>query len=234
MSEANTNRNESGEKDRPAHRRPIPALLIVVAALSVVLWAVAQYRGDEGRQNFQVHEQPRTIAEVAFVDRAGAPRSLASFAGKFVLLNVWATWCAPCRKEMPALDELQAALGGADFEVVAVSIDRQGLDVVAPFYALLGLKNLAMYVDSSADTQHALHVVGIPTTLLIDRSGREIGRLIGPAEWDSAAMIQFISDRIAGKPFVASAGPKGAPGGGAVSPMTIGLGASKGETGKPK
>lgn len=215
------NPDESGKKSK--QRRPLPLLLIAVAGLSVVLWFVAQEPPGEVRQRFQIHEIPRPVANIGFVDRAGVRHDLTAFAGKFVLLNVWATWCEPCRREMPTLDRLQAALGGADFEVVALSIDRQGVEVVAPFYASLGLVNLAMYADASAAAQRELHVVGIPTTLLIDRAGREVGRLVGPAEWDSAEMIGFISDRIAGRP-IAAGGPKKRPAAiGAASPLTIGL-----------
>src|SRR5262249_34528033 len=118
--------------------------------------------------------------------------TLADFKGKVVLLNIWATWCGPCRKEMPALDRLQAALAGPDFEVVALSIDRGGMDAVRKFFADIGIRNLAMYLDSSGQALRTLSALGLPTTLLIDREGREIGRLIGPAEWDSPEMVEFV------------------------------------------
>ncbi len=111
--------------------------------------------------------------------------------GKVVLLNIWATWCTPCRKEMPTLDRLQTALGGTDFEVVALSIDRR-MDAVRKFFAEIGIQKLAMYLDSSAKATRQLGAVGLPTTLLIDREGREIARLIGPAEWDSPDIAAFI------------------------------------------
>ena len=118
--------------------------------------------------------------------------NLADFRGKVVLLNIWATWCAPCRREMPTLERLQAELGGPDFEVVALSIDRKGLPVVKEFYQELGLQELAMYVDEAGAAQRALNALGLPTTLLLDRDGSEIGRLLGPAEWDSPEMVSFI------------------------------------------
>jgi thiol-disulfide isomerase/thioredoxin len=120
--------------------------------------------------------------------------SLADFRGKVVLLNIWATWCAPCRREMPTLDRLQAQLGGSDFEVVALSIDRKGLPVVKEFYAEIGLDTLPIYVDQSGSAQRTLSVLGVPTTLLLDREGNEIGRLLGPAEWDSPEMMAFFRD----------------------------------------
>ena len=125
-------------------------------------------------------------------------RSL-TFAANSVLLNVWATWCAPCRKEMPTLDRLQGQLGGPDFEVVALSIDRGGADVVRKFYSEIGIRRLPLRLDAAAEAQSKLGSAGVPTTLLVDRQGREIGRLIGRAEWDSSEMIAFLRNVIAQK-----------------------------------
>lgn len=135
---------------------------------------------------------PRPLPELHFTDGAGRAMTFADFRGRVVLLNLWATWCAPCRKEMPTLDRLQAKLGGPDFQVVPLSIDRQGLSVVKPFYKELGLKSLGIYVDQSGKAASDLGAVGIPTTLLVDREGREIGRKVGPAEWDSPAIVEMI------------------------------------------
>jgi thiol-disulfide isomerase/thioredoxin len=113
-----------------------------------------------------------------------------------VLLNIWATWCVPCRKEMPTLDRLQSKLGGKDFEVVALSIDRRGRELVEPFYKELGLHALAIYLDQPGAAPRAFNTVGVPTTLLIDRDGREIASKVGPAEWDSDEMIAVIRDAL--------------------------------------
>ena len=147
--------------------------------------------------NFVVHEAPRPLPEIGFEDGGANARRLADFRGKVVLLNVWATWCVPCRREMPTLDRLQATLGGPGFEVVALSIDRAGLEVVRKFYAEIGVAHLAMYIDSASKVTRELGIAGLPATLLIDREGRELGRLIGPAEWDSPAMIAFLKGFIA-------------------------------------
>jgi thiol-disulfide isomerase/thioredoxin len=141
---------------------------------------------------FALHESPRPVAEIQFANGQGEAMSLADFHGKVVLLNIWATWCVPCRREMPTLDRLQAELGGPDFEVVALSIDRKGLPAVQQFYEEIGLATLPVYVDQSGSAQRSLRVLGIPTTLLVDRAGNEIGRLAGPAEWDSPEMVSFI------------------------------------------
>lgn len=153
----------------------------------------------EPPQNFAVHETPVPVPEISFEDGDGRPRSLADFSGKVVLLNIWATWCAPCRKEMPTLDRLQAKLGGPDFEVVALSMDRAGPDIVKNFFTEIGVEHLALNIDTSGKTMFAIGTVGLPATLLIDRDGKEIGRLIGPAEWDAPDMVDFIRGRIAAK-----------------------------------
>ncbi len=134
----------------------------------------------------------RPVPDLAFIDGEGNPRTLADFRGRAVLLNIWATWCVPCRREMPTLDRLQAKLGGSDFEVVALSIDRNGLDAVKPFYRELGLKSLGIYIDQSGKAASKLGTLGVPTTLLIDREGREVARKLGPEEWDSPEVIERI------------------------------------------
>jgi thiol-disulfide isomerase/thioredoxin len=122
-----------------------------------------------------------------FVDGAGAARSLAEWRGRVVLVNLWATWCAPCVEEMPALDRIAARLGGPDFDVVAISVDRQGAAVVAPFLGKLGLTRLAPYLDPSNAAVRVLGAPGLPVSVVLDREGRELGRVLGAAEWDSPA-----------------------------------------------
>jgi thiol-disulfide isomerase/thioredoxin len=143
---------------------------------------------------FSMHPAPRPLPEIRFENGQGEAMSLADFRGGVVLLNIWATWCAPCRREMPTLDRLQATLGGPDFQVVALSLDRKGLSAVQEFYAELGLETLPIYIDETGAAQRALSVLGLPTTLLLDREGNEIGRLLGPAEWDSPEMVEFLRD----------------------------------------
>lgn len=122
-----------------------------------------------------------------FIDGAGAARSLAEWRGRVVLVNLWATWCAPCVEEMPALDRIAARLGGPDFDVVAISVDRQGAAVVAPFLGKLGLTRLAPYLDPSNAAVRVLGAPGLPVSVVLDREGRELGRVLGAAEWDSPA-----------------------------------------------
>lgn len=143
-----------------------------------------------------VFDQPRDLPEIRFVDSESRSLTLADFRGKVVLLNVWATWCVPCRHEMPSLDRLQAQLGGEDFVVLALSIDRAGLPAIKRFYEELGLQHLGIYADASGATSRALGAPGLPTTLLIDRAGREVARKMGAAEWDSPDMIARLRQQI--------------------------------------
>jgi thiol-disulfide isomerase/thioredoxin len=128
---------------------------------------------------------PASLPEVMFTDAGGNEKTLKDFLGKTVLLNLWATWCAPCREEMPSLDRLQQQLGSAKFEVVALALERGGAEAARKFLDGVGVKSLALYVDKSTRAGSDLKAIGMPTTILIDPEGREIGRLAGPAQWDS-------------------------------------------------
>jgi thiol-disulfide isomerase/thioredoxin len=136
-----------------------------------------------------VDKTPARAINISFDAPDGKKLTLADFRGRNVLLNLWATWCVPCRAEMPALDRLQAKFGGPDFQVVAVNIDTVRLDRPKAFFAAAGVKNLALYADPSDDSFEALKVagkaLGLPTSLLIDKDGCEIGVMAGPASWDS-------------------------------------------------
>ncbi len=133
---------------------------------------------------FVFRKTPEPMPDITFEDGTGAARTLSSFKGRVVLLNLWATWCAPCRKEMPALDRLQAEFGGDRFEVVALSVDRAGAAASKKFLDETKVANLKLYVESSSRSVGTLKAAGLPTTILIDREGREVGRLAGAAEWD--------------------------------------------------
>lgn len=178
--------------------RMVP-LVIVTAFLtqsSVPLARAAapaqQVAAGETFPGFEPTTPPVPLPEFKFNDSTDRVLSPMSFRGKVVVLNFWATWCAPCVREMPSLDRLQAILGGPRFEVVALSLDRGGVAVVAPFYARYRLANLGQYFDPASRSSVALGVRGLPTTLLVDAHGREIGRVQGPAEWDSKPILAFL------------------------------------------
>jgi thiol-disulfide isomerase/thioredoxin len=128
---------------------------------------------------------PTPAPEISFSDAAGNTLSLDDFAGEVVVLNFWATWCAPCVREMPALDRLQAAFADAPVTVMALSVDRGGAEDVEPFYAQHGIEHLGIFLDPDFSAPPTFSVASLPTTVVLDPEGRIVGRLSGPAEWDS-------------------------------------------------
>jgi len=143
-------------------------------------------------------DQPRAAPEIHFADDQGHDLTLDDFRGHVVLLNIWATWCVPCRKEMPTLDRLQANLSGEEFLVIPLSIDRDGVAPVKRFYQEVGVEKLGIYVDPSGRASRALSVPGVPTTLLIDREGREVARKMGESQWNSPEMVSLVERTIQG------------------------------------
>jgi len=156
-----------------------------------LLSGVVNVSVDIGGQRFMRWHTPRELPLISFQDATSKTVTLADFHGRVILLNLWATWCPPCREEMPSLDRLNAKLGGLDFEVVALSIDRDP-DLIKPFYQDFGIRTLKHYVDPTTKVSDTLRAPGVPTTLLIDREGREIGRAMGPAAWDGPQVEALI------------------------------------------
>jgi len=150
-----------------------------------------------GLENLVVHDSLRSVAAFEFIDSDGKTRTLADWRGKTVLVNIWATWCAPCKEEMPALSNLQAKLGGDDFAVVPISVDRGGLDKPRQFLEQIGANNLPLLLEESGRLNVKLDVIGLPATLIIDGQGHEIARMIGPAEWDSPQAISRLRQLMA-------------------------------------
>lgn len=144
----------------------------------------------------QIPVQPARLRDLAFRMPDGRETTLSAFRGKAVLVNLWATWCAPCRHEMPALDRLQQKFGGADFEVVAINIDTRNTEKAAAFLDEIGVKSLALYADPTAkifqDLKSVGRAFGMPTTILLDARGCELAYLAGPAEWSSADAFAFV------------------------------------------
>ena len=144
-----------------------------------MLAAGSEGSGSANALVLSVFDEPRTLPEIRFQDDQGHDLTLANFRGRVLLLNVWATWCVPCRKEMPTLDRLESRLGGKDFQVIGLSIDRKGVESVKDFYREVGVEKLAIFLDPSGRGTHDLAIPGVPTTVLIDREGREVARKIG-------------------------------------------------------
>jgi thiol-disulfide isomerase/thioredoxin len=143
-------------------------------------------------------DAPREVPRVAFTDEAGHEVGLEAFRGKAILVNFWATWCEPCKREMPSLLRLQKRLGGPHFAVLAVSGDREGQAAVAPYVAENRLEGLTFLYDPMLEAARRLGVKGLPTTLLIGRDGRELGRAEGALEWDEEAVAGAIAGKIEG------------------------------------
>jgi thiol-disulfide isomerase/thioredoxin len=146
---------------------------------------------------FAVAEQSLVVPDLAFRDARGAERRLTEWRGRTVLLNLWATWCVPCRKEMPELNALEARLGGSSFEVVAVNIDTRDPEKPRAWLNGAGIDRLAYYADNSAKVFQTLKTVGraagLPTSLIIDPAGCEIGTIAGPADWASAEALALVT-----------------------------------------
>jgi thiol-disulfide isomerase/thioredoxin len=134
-----------------------------------------------------------------FKDGDGKTLNMKNWKGRVALVNLWATWCGPCRAEMPHLAELQKLYGGDDFEVVALSVDLRGAEASSAFLREIKVDNLALYIDQTSKAMGRLGAIGLPITLLVDRQGREIGRLLGPADWAGEDAKRLIEAAIAEK-----------------------------------
>jgi thiol-disulfide isomerase/thioredoxin len=148
-----------------------------------------------------VASEPRRVPDLTFRDAEGKERTLAEWRGRTVLLNMWATWCIPCRKEMPALDALQAKLGGPPFEVIAVNIDSRDVEKPKTWLREVDVTKLGYYADPSGKVFQDLkafgRALGMPTTLLVDAGGCEVATLAGPAEWASDDAIKLVTAALA-------------------------------------
>jgi thiol-disulfide isomerase/thioredoxin len=146
---------------------------------------------------FSPAEAPRPAPAVGFTDLEGKPAGFADFRGRPVIVNLWATWCQPCLREMPSLERLQEKLAGR-LTVAAVSQDRGGETTVRSYLTRLGLDKVRVYLDPKSEVGKAFGVRGLPTSIVLDATGREVGRVEGAAEWDSAAMLAVLEPLVAG------------------------------------
>lgn len=163
-------------------------LLVVLAALGILL---SPHAVGAAEAPVQVGE-PRPLPALAFQDMAGTETTLAAFTGKVVVLNLWATWCAPCREEMPSLDRLQARFEDQPVVVLALSVDRAGPERVQAFLDEVGVRHLRVYRDPKAAATRTLKVSGLPATILVDKEGREAGRVLGIARWDGPQAVEAV------------------------------------------
>lgn len=141
--------------------------------------------------------EPKPLPELRFLDMEGNETGLAAYIGKVVVLNLWATWCAPCREEMPSLDRLQAAFKDQPVAVLALSVDRAGPERVKAFLDEIAVEHLRIYRDPKMTTTRALKLPGLPATILVDKAGREAGRVLGIATWDGPEAIEAVRQLLA-------------------------------------
>ena len=155
------------------------------AALAADVAELEALRADS-LNRLVVHAQPREVSQAEFfLEDDGGKASLQDYQGKVVLLNFWATWCAPCRKEMPMLSDLQTQLGGDDFEVITLATGRNSPEGIAKFFGEIGVENLPHYMDHRQAIARDMGVLGLPVTIILNREGQEIARLMGDADWSS-------------------------------------------------
>ncbi len=154
--------------------------------------AAACLPAPEALPRFELSVDPADVPDQSFLDEGETERTLADWRGRPVVLNFWATWCPPCVKEMPALDALNASLAADGIDVLTVSNDFGGLPAVQKFYMANGIEHLPALTDQRGRLAQAFKLPGLPTTILIDRSGREVARVVGPAEWDDPTVANFL------------------------------------------
>lgn len=168
------------------------ALALVANAAMADTAALAALRdGDMRKLNF--HSEPLPAALTPFDDGAGAEVTLAAFQGQYVVLNFWATWCAPCRIEMPTLSALQTEMGGPDFRVITIATGRNDPAGMARFFEEIAVDNLPLFRDPTSALARAMGVLGLPITVILDPAGHEIARLQGDAHWDSDSAMAIIA-----------------------------------------
>ncbi|MBB5722925.1 thiol-disulfide isomerase/thioredoxin [Loktanella ponticola] len=165
--------------------------LLANTALADVSAFEALREGDMRKLNF--HSDPQAASDVAFTSEDGAEMTLADYEGQITLVNFWATWCAPCRAEMPQLSDLQDQLGDDDFSVVTIATGRNPRPAMERFFAEIEVDNLPLHADPKSALARDMGVMGLPVTIILDREGREMARLQGDAHWNSDSAVAILT-----------------------------------------
>lgn len=160
------------------------------SGLADVKAAEALREGDMRKLVF--HSAPVPSSDVAFLSENGEDTTLADYQGKYIVLNFWATWCAPCRHEMPQLSALQATMGGPEMDVVTIATGRNPVPAMQRFFDEIGVENLPLHTDARQNLARSLGVLGLPVTIILDPDGNEIARMQGDADWSSESAIAIM------------------------------------------
>lgn len=177
----------------------LAALFVLCSSAWIILHLCASGQdasgaGNIGMKRFVTAGSEKSFGRASFEDVDGGTLSFDGFGGQVVLVNLWARWCAPCKEEMPTLAKLQSLQGGEDFQVVTVAVEDVEAHELVEALAELGAPNLPAYRDLDASLAYEFGIIGMPTSVLLDRGGLEIGRISGPAKWDSDAALRLIKD----------------------------------------
>ena len=175
-------------------------LVVAVIGLSISLMVLLIHGAppslDRPAIGRLVSSAPTPVPPLRFTDGDGRTLTLGDFAGRVVLLNLWATWCGPCVRELPSLDRLQATLGSPRFQVVALAEDHGGTATVLPFLQQRQIRALAAYLDTPGAAVGVFGIPGLPTSILIDRNGQEVGRLVGGTNWDEGSARRVVEELV--------------------------------------
>ncbi|NUB44763.1 TlpA family protein disulfide reductase [Fertoebacter nigrum] len=174
------------------------ALMFGANGVAAQTLAAADAARDGDMRKLGFHAEARELPEVELLGLDDSPRSLSDYKGKWVVLNFWATWCPPCRKEMPGLDRLEAELGGDALAVVTVATGRNAVPAIEKFFASAGVTHLPALRDPTSELARNMGIMGLPVTVILNPEGAEVGRLIGDAEWDSPEARAVLGALMAG------------------------------------
>lgn len=164
---------------------------VVIGLILLTPIAHPQIQGNE-LASLKIHKTAIKVPNIEFIDQSGKKITNANLIGKVSVINLWATWCPPCVKELPSIDRLAKIVSQEDIKIYAVSQDRAGNKIVPPYFQKLKLKNLTIYLDNQGSLMAAFKTPVLPTTVIIDKNGNEIARLVGEISWDSPEVIKYL------------------------------------------
>ena len=172
-------------------KRFITAIILGLTLSTPIAHSQSEVKGGE-LSSLKIHKAAINIPKIEFIDQSGRKISNANFIGKVSVINLWATWCSPCVKELPSIDRLAKSVNRENIKIYAVSQDRAGNKIVPAYFQKLNLKNLTIYLDNQGSLMAAFKTPVLPTTVIIDKNGMEIARLVGGINWDSQEVVNYL------------------------------------------